>query len=712
MTNSCIISAPLIAKIDWQSGGQKINNSIYSRAGLNAEYLIIDAIYSDETEHYVNPCEPDFGEPTRVKLRTARGNADAAYVCADNADALKMELALTDGIFDYYEAVVRPESIVRYYFKIVKNKANYFFNGRGLYDFVDTGYNFQIVPGFKTPEWARGAVMYQIYVDRFYNGDKSNDVMTNEYTYLSDSAKRIEDWNRPVSTFDVCNFYGGDLRGVIEKMDYLNGLGVECIYFTPLFVSPSNHKYDIQDYDYIDPHIGVIVNDGGSPLSFDKFHNRFATMYMLRTTDKENLEASNALMCELIELAHEKNIKVILDGVFNHCGAYNKWLDKEGFYFKNGYPPGAYRDEKSRYHNFFYWYDSNWPNNDCYMGWWGHDNHPKLNYDSSPELYEYILNIARKWVSPPFNADGWRLDVPYDLGTSPEINHKFWKDFRKAVKEANPNAIIIAEQYGDATNWLKGDEWDTVMNYDAFMEPITWFLTGMQKHSNEFKSDMLCNAMAFENTMRYFAGRIPNQSKQTAMNHLSNHDHSRFLTRTNMKAGRLHTSGAAEADSGTDLGIMMNAVTFQMTWPGAPVIYYGDEAGLTGWTDPDNRRTYPWGNENKDLLEYHRAVINIRRLYGALKNGSLIYLHLDYGVLSYGRWDDENKCAVVINNNTYDRIVRVPVWKTGAVDGVMKTLIYSSDKKYDLNEISYQIKNGYISLMMRARSSAILKNEK
>jgi len=431
-------------------------------------------------------------------------------------------------------------------------------------------------------------------------------------------------------------------------------------------------------------------------------------MYMQRTSNIENLEASNALMCDLIALAHSKGIKIIIDGVFNHCGAFNKWLDKENFYFSHGYPAGAYRDEASRYHDFFYWYDENWPNNDCYLGWWGHDNHPKLNFEDSVELYEYILNIGRKWVSPPFNADGWRLDVAADLGNDPEINHKFWRDFRDAVKTANPDAIIIAEHYGDASSWLKGDEWDSIMNYDAFMEPLTWFLTGMQKHSNEFKPEMLCNAMAFENAMRYYNCKIPNQSRQTAMNQLSNHDHSRFLTRTNMTAGRLHTSGKEAADSGLNGAIMKNAVAFQMTWPGAPVIYYGDEAGLSGWTDPDNRRVYPWGKEDINLLEFHRITINIRQKYSALKTGSLQYLYLDHGVLSYGRWNDREKAVIIINNNTYEKTLAVPVWKIGIINGIAVSAVSASNGEYSTEETEYAAADGKIIVSMPRYSSMIL----
>ena len=452
---------------------------------VDFKYLNYDAIFSDETENYRYPSVPVSGKNFTITLRVGKDNIDSAYICY-GCCYVKMQKNHSTDFFDYYEGTFICDSEpMNYYFQIICDSRTYFYNKAGVVKDINSEYNFTILPDFSTPSWAKGAVMYQIYVDRFYNGDKSNDVVTNEYEYLGLKSKHIEDWDTPLENMDVCNFYGGDLQGVIDKMDYLSDLGIDAIYFNPIFVSPSNHKYDIQDYEHIDPHYGVIVTKTGNPLSNEDKDNKNATLYMARTTDPKNLEASDQLLAKLIGIAHSKGIKVILDGVFNHCGAFNKWLDREGFYEKNGYPVGAYASENSPYHNFFNWTGGEWPNNEHYSSWWDHPNHPKLNYEHSDELYTYIMNIARKWVSPPYNADGWRLDVAADLGLSKEFNMKFWRDFRKVVKNANPNAVIIAEHYGDPKDWLMGDQWDTVMNYDAFMEPITWFLTGMEKHSEK-----------------------------------------------------------------------------------------------------------------------------------------------------------------------------------------------------------------------------------
>jgi alpha-glucosidase len=495
----------------------------------------------------------------------------------------------------------------------------------------------------------------------------------------------------------------------MEKMGYLKGLGVEAIYLNPVFVSPSSHKYDVQDYDHVDPHFGVLVKDGGSALTFDKFNNRYATKYMSRTADTANLEAGNALLAELIALAHQNGIRVILDGVFNHCGSFNKWLDRAGFYHAMGYPPGAYRLEESPYHDYFTWYDDDWPNNDCYDGWWGNENLPKLNYEDAPELYDYILDVAKKWVSPPYNADGWRLDVAADLGHSEGFNHEFWRDFREAVKGANPDALIIAEHYGDASPWTSGGEWDTVMNYGAFMEPLTWFLTGMSKHSEDSNPALRGDAMAFENAMRYHMALLNHHSLSTAMNQLSNHDHSRFLTRTNGTAGRLHTKGARAAEQGVDKGIMMAAVVFQMTWQGAPTLYYGDEAGLAGWTDPDCRRPYPWGREDASLMELHRMAIKLRREHTALRTGSAEFLYNDRGFISFGRWNDTERFAVALNNNAEARELSLPVWKTGCFEGAMECVLRTDGGRAYAEKKPYEIKNGTVKLTVPGYGSAVLR---
>ncbi|MDF2608991.1 MAG: hypothetical protein K0R92_465 [Lachnospiraceae bacterium] len=670
------------------------------------------AIFSDGTTTYRTPCEPEINDLVKIILRTGRDNVDEVMLVTEK-EAVLMQRAFSDTIFDYYEGCIQlAKERVTYYFEIKADNTSYFYNSEGVVSEIHSNYNFVITPGFFTPDWAKGAVFYQIFVDRFYNGDRNNDVEDNEYIYNGERTTKIVDWHKCPATDGIRDFYGGDLLGVMKKLDYLKDLGIEVIYLNPVFVSPSNHKYDIQDYDYIDPHFGVIVEDGGDVLPDGDNSNLQATKYRKRVTDKKNLEASNQLFIRLVEEIHNRGMKVILDGVFNHCGSFNKWLDREGIYKLSGeYEPGAFTDKNSPYYNFFRFLDSTGQKNEQYEGWWNYDTLPKLNYEESEKLYEYIMQIGRKWVSPPFNCDGWRLDVAADLGHSYEFNHKFWKDFRKNVKDANPNALILAEHYGDPGSWLLGDEWDSVMNYDAFMEPITWFLTGMEKHSDEFRGNLVGNADAFFESMTHYMSRFQTNSLLVAMNELSNHDHSRFLTRTNKTVGRTGTLGPKAAETNINKGIMKAAVTMQMTWPGAPTLYYGDEAGVCGWTDPDNRRTYPWGKEDMELLQFHKEMIRLHTSYETLKVGSIRFLGGTDGVISYGRFDRINQFIIAVNVNPTEVTIDINAWELGvADDDTLVRLMLTTMEGYDPSTEFYKTRSGILKVTLPPISSIVIKN--
>ena len=671
------------------------------------------ALFCDGTEGYVYPPEPKESELVTFRFRTAKDDVDRVGLVT-SADTYVMEKECTQGEFDYYTFETRlGEEPFRYCFEVQSGTEKYYYGRCGISREILEYYNFVVVPGFSTPDWAKGAVMYQIFTDRFYNGDKSNDVETNEYYYIGDYSQRVTNWDKYPANMGVREFYGGDLQGVMDKLDYLQDLGVEVVYFNPLFVSPSNHKYDIQDYDYIDPHYGKIVDDGGEVLPNGVTDNSQATKYKKRTTGLKNLEASNELFIKLVEELHRRGMKVILDGVFNHCGSFNKWMDRERIYEgEEDYEPGAYVSADSPYRSYFRFFKEgpeNWPYNGNYDGWWGHDTLPKLNYEDSVKLENYILYIGRKWVSPPYNVDGWRLDVAADLGRSNEYNHEFWQKFRRAVKDANPNALILAEHYGDPSDWLKGDEWDTVMNYDAFMEPVTWFLTGMEKHSDEAREELLGNIDNFIGSMAHHMSNMLTPSLQVAMNELSNHDHSGFLTRTNHMVGRVEHLGPEAANEYVNKAVMREAVVMQMTWVGAPTVYYGDEAGVCGFTDPDNRRTYPWGHEDQELIAFHKEAIRIHKEHPALKTGSLKILGGEENILSYARFKGHDRIIVVINNRSERAEVKVPVWEAEIpIKCRMERLLYSYKDGYTTEYEEYLVEDGEVVANMGPHSALVL----
>ncbi len=669
------------------------------------------ALFSDTTEDYFSPSEPNPYSKATVRFRAALNNVDRVFLVNKEVRHLMIKES-HDDYFDYFACEVEVEDVeFCYHFEVQVGKINCIYDARGVAKEALPEYSFRVIPGFKTPKWAKGAVMYQIYVDRFYNGDPSNDVLTSEYEYIGDKTVHVDDWNKYPAMMGVREFYGGDLQGVLDKMDYLQDLGVDVIYFNPLFVSPSNHKYDIQDYDYIDPHFGRIVSDEGELLAHDQRENRFATRYIDRVTNKKNLEASNELFAKVVREAHKRGMRVIMDGVFNHCGSFNKWMDRERIYENaEGYEKGAHICAESPYRDYFHFYNEQaWPYNTTYDGWWGHDTLPKLNYEKSKELFDYVMRIAAKWVSPPYNADGWRLDVAADLGHSPEFNHYFWKEFRRTVKEANPEAIVLAEHYGSPRDWLNGKEWDTVMNYDAFMEPVTWFLTGMQKHSDDYRGDLYGNADNFMGAMRQHMTNFTMPSLQIAMNELSNHDHSRFLTRTNKKVGRINTLGAQAANEGINKAILREAVVMQMTWPGAPTIYYGDEAGVCGFTDPDNRRTYPWGHEDQELIRFHKEMIRIHKENPEILTGSLKYIDGDYNILGYGRFNRKSVTVVMVNNNDHEVTREVAVWHLGIPkESVVKSLMLTTDEGFSTEMHEYPIIAGKLTVTLPKTSAIVL----
>ena len=667
-----------------------------------------EAIFSDETNGYVNPSEPGAYDNISICIRVAKDDVDRVEILhgKNYSETTLLRKYHSDYYFDYYKIFTDISNVVfRYVFRISKGKETVYYDRVGVSDGIRVFQGFEIIPDFKTPDWAKGAIMYQIFVDRFCRGDGSNDVLDDEYIYLGVPCIRTTNWSQYPSNFDVGYFYGGDLQGVMDKLDYLKSLGVEAIYFNPIFVSPSNHKYDAQDYEHIDPHYAKIVNDGGELVDPEAEDNLKATKYIIRTTDKENLEASDRFFANFVDIAHQKGIRIILDGVFNHCGSFHKWLDKE-FIYKNakGYPKGAFHGVDSPYRSYFRFYEDT----NSYDGWWGHSTLPKLFYENSDKLVNEILAIARKWISPPYNVDGWRLDVAADLGHSEEFNHRFWTKFRKEVKKINPDVIILAEHYGDPYMWLNGKQWDTVMNYDAFMEPVSFFLTGMEKHSEAFYAEKRGDGKLFWHTLLYAKARMPMPSYMCSMNELSNHDHSRFLTRTNMKVGRLHTVGSKAANEGVDVSVFRQAVIMQMTLQGAPTIYYGDEVGVCGWTDPDNRRSFPWGKEDWNILEFHKYAIGLHKRHKSLRYGSLIPILGEKDLIAYIRAVKDEQMLVVIYTGNEEIEVDIPVWLMGLKnkDSLVRVML-TEETFYNVGEYAIEVKGISAKLKLKKNTAAM-----
>ncbi len=675
----------------------------------NEQDRLLSSIFSDGTPMFRQPAEPEPGDYVAIRLRIQKGAPVRISLLKGFPSVLAhMSRYKSDDAFDWYEAKIYCRTQPVFYSFLIKWEERYIHYDRMGPHWVDSVPSanpvgaFQVIPGFHVPEWAKGAVQYQILPDRFRNGNPNNDVLDREYWYAREYIRHAPCWEAPPAVDDYRCHYGGDLVGVLEKLDYLQSLGVEVIYFNPIFVSPSPHRYDTQDYDYIDPHLTVIPQDFGDVLEPGDTDNAHATRYRTRTTNLTNLEASNAWFAAFCQEAHRRGMKIILDGVFNHCGSFSRWMNREGIY---GGHEGAYMDPKSPYRSYF-----NFRVAQNYHCWWDIETLPKLYYEHSNRLCDEIFRVAEKWVSPPYSVDGWRLDVAADLGLTPQFNHLFWKEFRRRVKAVNPNALIIAEHYGNPAGWLGGDEWDSVMNYDAFMDPLSFFLTGVEKHSDYRRDDLYQNGMAFFGTIFEAMSHMPTPSVYCAMDELDNHDHSRFLTRTNGRVGRLNTVGREAADADIHPEVFREAAVILMTWPGAPTLYYGDEAGLTGWTDPDNRRTYPWGREDEAMIAFFRALAKARAELPVLRKGSVKPLCAGYGYIAYARFDAGAAAIVTCNNTGRPMLLDLPLRDLGIPDGTtLATRFTTTEQGFDTTDIpAGAVSDGVLRLTAPAHSATIL----
>lgn len=429
----------------------------------------------------------------------------------------------------------------------------------------------------QTPAWVKQAVFYQIFPDRFARTQTAVD--------RPEMAVPLEPWDAPPT---LSGYKGGDLWGVIDQLAYLQELGITALYFTPIFQSASNHRYHTHDYYQVDPLLG-----------------------------------GNEAFLAMLEAAHDKGIRVVLDGVFNHAsrgffyfndilenGPQSPWVD----WFKvEGWPLSAY--------------DGSMPAN--YASWVNNRALPQFNH-ANPKVREYIMRIGEYWIRQ--GVDGWRLDVPHEVEEP-----GFWQEFRDRIKAVNPEAYIVGEIWTDARQWLDGTQFDGVMNY-LFTGPTLAFTAGDRVVMDyveipPYYPYPALDAAGYQAKMEHLLGLYPWEIQLAQLNLLSSHDVARTLSVV-----------------GEDLPSLELAVLLQMTFPGAPCVYYGDEVGLAGALDPDCRRTFPPKDQwNQALLEHHRQLIALRHRYSALQVGtykSIVAKDLVYG---FQRADDHNTLIVLVN---------------------------------------------------------------
>ncbi|MCF6409256.1 alpha-glycosidase [Pseudalkalibacillus salsuginis] len=516
-------------------------------------------------------------EKIHIRLRSATNDLIQVhliygdpYIWDENGwknDKTPMQLEGSDDLFDYWIAEVEPEfKRLRYGFQLENGDESLVYGEKGFAetDPRDTDFYFAFpflneIDVFKAPEWVNGTVWYQIFPERFANGDPSI------------NPPGTLDWGTKPPEKD--NFFGGDFQGVIDHLDYLTDLGIGGIYFTPIFKAHSNHKYDTIDYMEIDPQFG----------------------------DKETFR-------NLVTECHKRGIKVMLDAVFNHSG-----------YFFEPFQDVLKYQEESRYKEWFRIrefpiVEEPTPSYDAFAFV---SSMPKLNTEN-PEVRKYLLNVGRYWVEE-FDIDGWRLDV------ANEVDHAFWRDFRRTVKKVKADVYILGEIWHDAMPWLQGDQFDAVMNY-PFTNAALNFFAKREIGAEEFRAQITKWMVSY-----------PKNVNDVAFNLLGSHDTPRILTICDNDDRRLRL-----------------LFLFQLTFTGSPCIYYGDEIGLTGGQDPGCRKCMEWDEKKQDmtLRSFVSRLVELRRSYNALQGDSYFKFievdsHLD--VVMYERSIEDEKIVVVIN---------------------------------------------------------------
>ncbi|WP_226676701.1 alpha-glycosidase [Rossellomorea aquimaris] len=512
--------------------------------------MLLEAVYHRPKDNYAYACT---NEELHIRLRTKKNDVNSVtllhgdpYQWEDGKwlyNHKEMVITGSDHLFDYWFApITPPHRRLRYGFLLGDETEEIFYGEKGFDGSTssDIGDFFcfpflNSIEVFNAPSWVKDTVWYQIFPERFANGNLEND------------PEGALPWNSADPT--PTNFFGGDLEGVTQNIPYLKELGITGIYFTPIFKAHSNHKYDTIDYFEIDPQFGT----------------------------KETLK-------ELIKVCHENGIKVMLDAVFNHSG----------FYFEQ-FQDVLEKGEESRYCNWFHVHDfpldieSKPPNYDTFAF---EPSMPKLNTENE-EVRNYLLGVGRYWINE-FDIDGWRLDV------ANEVDHHFWREFRKEVKSIKPDVYILGEIWHDSMPWLRGDQFDAVMNY-----PFTTNLL------NLFARQTISPARFVEN-MTSVVHMYPKTVNEVNFNLVGSHDTPRILT-----------------ECREDIRRVKQIYTFMLTFIGTPCIYYGDEIGLTGEQDPGCRKCFPWEEDqhNKELFEHIKKHIYLRQELPLLRNeGNLSFL--------------------------------------------------------------------------------------
>lgn len=624
---------------------------------------ILNSVYSDGSRYFVNNPLPKKKEEITIYLRMLI-NKEIKHVILrtklNGVEILKeMTLSHIDKGLIYYQTKVRVyEDILHYHFYLVTDNNIFYYNQRGITDYIPNElYDFKIITDYLQPSWVKEAVFYQIFPERFYNGDPTNDVLDNEYSFDGHPTIKIKDWNQIPSAYNqsfCLDFYGGDLEGIRKKIPYLKNLGVNALYLNPIFYAATVHKYDCLDYFMVDPHFG----------------------------------GDKALM-ELTSELHKNNMKIILDVSINHTGTAHKWFNKEGIFFDKKI--GAYNNREARERNYYFFKDNN-----QYASWFGVSTLPTLNY-TSQDLRKIIYldedSLVKKWLKAPFNIDGWRFDVADIMARNDEIqlHHEIWPAIRKSIKEENDKAYLLAEDWSDCGEYLNGNEWDSAMNYFGFTRPVREFVGEVDlfnRRSNilNFKTKM--TAKMLSNRFQDHLFRLPFTIQENQFNLIDSHD-----------VPRLHNNKNISFE---DYKV---ALFMLFTMIGTPSIYYGDELDISGLTSTNEGCRYPmpWDKDISKTKNFslYQKLCCLKKTEDALKYGGLKFISDDDYVLTYARFTLDEVIIVVVSMDDNERMINLPIKNFGKDE--------FTQRDYFEEKLMYEINDGNVFLRVPSHQSYIIK---
>lgn len=625
-------------------------------------------VFSDGTPLFVSTREPQIGERVAIRMRIHKEapvhTVFLRCIIDGSQDLTEMRLIREEHSLLYYEAeVTMSQRKLRYQFYLVGENILYVYTQRGLtVHLQDETADFVLLSDYHQPAWVKSAVFYQIFPERFCNGDTTNDVQDNEIVKEGFPSMQIRDWNQPPTEWNeshCMDFYGGDLAGIEQKIPYLKEMGVTALYLNPIFTAPSVHKYDCIDYEHVDPHFG-----------------------------------GDEALASLSRALHENGMKLILDISINHTGSDHKWFNKDCRYFAQNV--GAYHNPESEERHYYFFEEDN-----SYMGWRGVMDLPEMDYHCEKlreKLYRAEDSIIRKWLKPPYNIDGWRFDVADVMAKygPDQLDHEVWKEIRTSIRETNPEAYILAEDWTDCNEYLQGEEWDSPMNYYGCARALRPFL-GLNDPYLSFyeklrKVRYRFTAQDVKNRIVSYLSQMPYALQQNQFNLIDSHD-----------VNRLHNNPVNRSE-------YRGAVIFQFMLPGTPCIYYGTEAQIDGWVGSVEgcRYTMPWGTdfENGEIYKLHRDLAGLRRAHKALTEGSFQFLYAEGGIIAFVRFDEKESWIMVMSTEEEDRWIRIPVGVIGAAADAFLTQADALGKECLIKAEE----DGILELLVRGHETYLLSN--